>query len=88
MWFLLIVLLGSVPGVDRVTVLNTFPTYEACQPERNRVGFEMAEAYPGENDFRIVCEFHDGSKFPIRFELPESPLRQGSPLSGRGSIHS
>jgi hypothetical protein len=70
MWFLLFVLLTTVPGFGRVTVLNTFATYEACQPERNRVGFEMAEAYPGENDFVIVCEFRDLSrKVPVRHML-------------------
>ncbi len=59
MWFLLIVLLAPPSGIDRVTVLNTFATYEDCQPERNRIGFEMAESYPYENDFRIVCEFRN-----------------------------
>ena len=59
MWLLLIVLLTTVSGIDRATVLNTFPSYEACKPERDRVGFEMAEAYPGENDFVIVCEFQE-----------------------------
>lgn len=57
MWFLLIVLLAAGPGINRVTVLNTFSTYEACQPERNRIGFEMAESYPRENNFLIVWSF-------------------------------
>ena len=59
MWFLLIVLLAPPSGIDRVTVLETFATYEDCQPERNRIGFEMAESYPYDNDFRIVCEFRE-----------------------------
>lgn len=59
MWFLLIVLLTPPSGADRVTVLNTFMTYEDCQPERNRIGFEMAESYPQDSDFRIVCEFRE-----------------------------
>jgi hypothetical protein len=59
MWLLLIVLLAPPPGIDRVTVLKTFATYEACQPERDRIGFEMAESYPYESDFRIVCEFRE-----------------------------
>lgn len=57
MWLLLMVLLTPTAGVSPATVLNTFATYEDCQPERNRIGFEMAESYPYENDFRIVCEF-------------------------------
>jgi hypothetical protein len=70
MWFLLIVLLAPPAGIDHVTVLNTFATYEDCQPERNRIGFEMAESYPNENDFRIVCEFRNVNRalIPIRHE--------------------
>jgi hypothetical protein len=68
MWLLLIILLAPVPDLNRMTVLNTFTTYEACKPERDRIGFEMAESYPYENDFRIVCEFRDEtpSKIPVR----------------------
>lgn len=61
MWHLLIVFLIASPNIDRATVLNSFPTYEECQPERDRVGFEMAESYPYENDFRVVCEYQDAS---------------------------
>lgn len=70
MWFLLIVLLAPPSGISRETVLNTFATYEDCQPERNRIGFEMAESYPYENDFRIVCEFREtnSSLLPIHYE--------------------
>lgn len=59
MWLLLIVLFTSLPGINRITVLESFATYEKCQQERNRVGFEMAESYPHENDFRIECEFRE-----------------------------
>ena len=59
MWFLLMILLTPPSGIDRVTVLNAFETYEACKPERDRIGFEMAESYPYENDFRIACEFQE-----------------------------
>lgn len=70
MWFLLIVLLAPPSGVDRLTVLNTFATYEDCQPERNRIGFEMAESYPHDADFRIMCEFREAkpSLLPIHYE--------------------
>ncbi|OQW33397.1 MAG: hypothetical protein A4E19_03025 [Nitrospira sp. SG-bin1] len=70
MWFLLIVLLAPPSGIDRATVLNAFETYEACKPERDRVGFEMAESYPYENDFRIVCEFREKTspQLPIRYQ--------------------
>ena len=56
MWLLIIVLLNIVPGLEKITVLNTFATAEECQIERNRIGFEMAAAYPYERDFVIACQ--------------------------------
>ncbi len=58
MWLLVIVLLNIVPGLNNVTVLNTFATAEECQVERNRIGFEMAAAYPNERDFVIACQLN------------------------------
>jgi hypothetical protein len=58
MWLLVIVLLSIVPGHNKVTVLNTFGTAEECQVERNRIGFEMAAAYPNERDFVIACQLN------------------------------
>ena len=58
MWLLVIVLLNIVPGLNNVTVLNTFATAEECQIERNRIGFEMAAAYPNERDFVIACQLN------------------------------
>lgn len=77
MWFLLIILLTSPPGIDRTTVLNTFATYEDCQPERDRIGFAMAESYPYENDFRIVCEFRETTP-PSPLATLHSALQYGS----------
>lgn len=57
MWMLLIILLSATPGMDRVTVLHEYHTENACLVERNRVGFAMAEQYPGENSFVIACVF-------------------------------
>ncbi len=51
----MIVLLNLVPELEQITVLSTFETVEACQVERDRVGFEMAAAYPYERDFVIEC---------------------------------
>ena len=70
MWFLLMILLSTVPGANKVTVLNTFYTYEACQPERNRIGFAMAQSYPYENDFIIVCNFRDNGRNVSLSKLP------------------
>jgi len=54
MWVLLMVLLNS----EQAYRLNTFDTKEECQTERNRIGFDMAEAYPYERDFVIVCKLN------------------------------
>jgi hypothetical protein len=56
MWLLIIVLLNTVPGLDKIMVLNTYASYEECQLERNRVGFDMAAAYPYDRDFVIACQ--------------------------------
>ncbi|TKS60760.1 MAG: hypothetical protein EWM72_01065 [Nitrospira sp.] len=58
MWFLIMVLLNvnGVPGLNNITVLQTYATSRECQSERNRIGFEMAEAYPYDRDFVIACQ--------------------------------
>jgi len=56
MWLLVIVLLNSVPGLDRIMKLETYATYQECQIERNRIGYEMAAAYPHDRDFVIACQ--------------------------------
>ena len=58
MWLLVIVLLNSVPGLEQITVLQTYVTSQECQVERNRIGFEMAAAYPYERDFVIACQLN------------------------------
>jgi len=58
MWLLMIVLLNIVPGLDKTMVLNTYATPEECQIERNRIGFEMAAAYPYDRDFVIACQLN------------------------------
>ena len=70
MWLLVIVLLATPAGISRMTVLNSFEKYEDCMPERDRIGFAMAESYPQENTFRIECKQKElpPSLQPIRFE--------------------
>ncbi len=57
MWLLLIVLIAPPDGFSKKTLLEAYHTEQECMDNRNRVGWEMAEAYPQEPDFRIVCEF-------------------------------
>lgn len=54
-WVLLLVLLEPVNGFEPTQFLNKFDTFEECNSERDRVGFEMAESYPADLSFRIVC---------------------------------
>jgi hypothetical protein len=56
MWILVIVLLTNVPGLDKIMTLETYATYQECQIERNRIGYEMAAAYPNDRDFVIACQ--------------------------------
>lgn len=56
MWILVIVLLNTVPGLDKIMKLETYATSQECQIERNRIGFEMAAAYPYDRDFVIACQ--------------------------------
>jgi hypothetical protein len=58
MWLLIMILLNDVPGLNKIVVLNTYTTSQECQIERNRVGYEMAEAYPYERDFVIACQLN------------------------------
>ena len=57
MWILVIILLNTVPQITTVTVLQTYATSQECQSERNRIGYQRAEAYPSERDFVIACRF-------------------------------
>jgi hypothetical protein len=88
-WVLLIILLTAVPGVSQgivqgAVLLNMFSTQEACQQERNRIGFEMAEAYPGENDFLIACRFREWDpKVQARLQSREGNRVIGGSLAGR-----
>jgi hypothetical protein len=42
---------------NHTAVLERYPTWLACQTERDRIGYEMAEAYPQESEvFRITCQ--------------------------------
>lgn len=58
MWMLVIILLNAAPGIPETTMLQTYDTSRECQSERNRVGFEMAEAYPHDRDFEITCRLN------------------------------
>ena len=58
MWLLVMILLNDVQGFGKTVVLNTYATSQECQTERNRVGYEMAAAYPYERDFVIACQLN------------------------------
>ncbi len=55
MWLLVLVLIPAVLGVDRVTILETLPTQEACIELRSIVIEGMAQAYPDDHSYSIEC---------------------------------
>jgi len=80
MWLLVIVLLSNVPGLDKIMKLNTYATPEECQIERNRIGYEMAAAYPYERDFVIACQLSPKHDSNVRLKgVRLLSLEPGSP---------
>lgn len=62
MWVLLIVILNVVTGKpERSQVLERYDTKDACAREQVRIVNEMEKAYPGEDDFSIICRFTGGT---------------------------
>lgn len=53
MWLLLIIFLS--PPIMTTQELNRYETKQACQIERDRIGYLMAEQYPSDANFVIVC---------------------------------
>jgi len=58
MWVLILILLNvnGVPGLRNITVLQTYATSQECLQERDRIGDEMAVAYPEDHDFVLACQ--------------------------------
>jgi hypothetical protein len=61
-WVLLMVFLTPSQDFDTAYLLNKFDTQDECRIERDRVGYDMAEAYPNDLSFRIVCREHETEK--------------------------
>lgn len=57
MWLLVLLFIATPPGFSTEQVMQTFATQAECQQERDRIGYEMAESYPEEHTFNIVCRF-------------------------------
>jgi hypothetical protein len=38
-------------------ITGDLSTSQECHSERDRIGNEMAKAYPGDHDFEIACQF-------------------------------
>ena len=69
MWLLLIVLLAPPSGIDRVTVLNTFATYEDCQPERIVSDLKWRKAIPMTVTFASCANFERQNPRCCRFTM-------------------
>ncbi len=60
MWLLVLVLIPIITGVDRVTLLETLPTQEACIELRAVVIEGMIQAYPNERvTYSIECRYKE-----------------------------
>lgn len=57
MWLLVIVLIPTVPGFDRATLLETLHTEHECIELRTIVIEGMAQAYPGDHTYSIECRY-------------------------------
>jgi hypothetical protein len=63
MWFLLFIQLIVHPVTlvehenGKTVLAPAFETFEACQASRNYIGYWMAEAYPLDRSFTIVCRY-------------------------------
>lgn len=55
MWLLVLVLIPVMQGIDRMTVLETLPTQEACIELRSIVIEGMAQAYHDDHTYSIEC---------------------------------
>lgn len=57
MWLLLIIMLStSERPMEQGYLLNRFDTQAECEERRAYIEQHMAEAYPGEDDYKIVCQ--------------------------------
>ena len=55
MWTLLFIVLVPISGIDKVTALETYPSREACESERERIMVEMVKAYPDDPTWTLAC---------------------------------
>lgn len=55
MWILLIIMLAPNVSGQLMEELESFATEHECQTVRDQVGRDMADSYPNEADFRLVC---------------------------------
>lgn len=58
MWVLVIVILSTVAGTDKTTVLEKYDTYNECYHEQVRISAAMEEAYPGDHTFTLECHWN------------------------------
>ena len=55
MWVLLFIVLVPVSGLDKIHLLETYPSKEGCLSELERVMGEMEKAYPDDTSWTLQC---------------------------------
>ena len=60
MWLLVLVLVPPIQGFDRVTLLETLTSLQACIELRHIVLEGMSQAYPNDFTYSIECRPQSG----------------------------
>lgn len=55
MWIMVFIVLLDLRGFDKVIVLESYPTEDACVKELHRVQHEMDKTYPNDQTYRLEC---------------------------------
>lgn len=55
MWILVFIVLTPIVGIDKATLIETYPSHEACEMERERIMVEMTKAYPDDPTWTLAC---------------------------------
>jgi hypothetical protein len=77
LWVLLMVLISPTNGFSPEQYLNKFDTSDECVSEMLRISGEMAKAYPGDKDYRIICRekvTKEEEKAPVPEAVAPAPV--------------
>lgn len=53
---LFFIVLISLPGIDKIILLEKYTTLEECQSEQVRITGEMEKVYPNDTSWTLRCQ--------------------------------